>query len=110
LDRAKTVFPGIVSSNPEQNRRPEVEKFKQKSDIYPSSDEGVYIPAFVKGEMALWKDPSEAILQLLRPNPANPMALVGFRLPEDCPDHILTTSPALSEIIMPADETTCKYF
>jgi len=104
----KPSFPELYLATQNKIADLKVEKFKQRSDIYPSSDKGVYIPAFVKGEMALWKDPSEALLQLLRPNPANPMALVGFRLPEDCPDHILTTPPALSEIITPADETNLQ--
>ncbi|KUJ17269.1 uncharacterized protein LY89DRAFT_733134 [Mollisia scopiformis] len=69
-----------------------------------ADDYEVYVPAFSKSLLDENMDPLTAIAQLYEPDKTNPVALVGYRLPDLIPEHSFDTPVALTKHVEPFPE------
>jgi len=68
----------------------------------------VYIPAYCRGEKDTSLDQRLAIAQLSEPRRSNPIALIGFRLPDTLPDSSLRVPESLSTSVEPFGEVNLQ--
>ena len=64
-----------------------------------------YCPAWSKGLIDPKLDARTAVAQLDEPNLANPVALIGYRLPDLVPDDSLSAPEALTKFVELFEET-----